>query len=76
MAECIRPQAGPLVTPDDGYVSSHEYAARSKFLGTSGDGGFLDMDFQHPLERWIARDFVRRLLGYLSRRRPGRPTAT
>ena len=84
MADCVRPQPEPLVEPDsadkspsrpdDGYVTSHEYAARSSFLGGRGDGGFLDMDFRHPLERWIARDFVRRLLGYLSLHRPGRRT--
>lgn len=31
----------------------------------------MDMDFRHPLEDWLARDFVRRLLGLVSRKRAG-----
>ncbi len=32
----------------------------------------LDLEFQHPLEKWLGRDAIRRVLGYLSRPRPHR----
>ncbi|MCK4343361.1 MAG: radical SAM protein [Phycisphaerae bacterium] len=60
---------------DDGHVTSHDYAAKSSYLQQSGNNQrFLDVDFQHPLENWLGRDFVRRLLSYVSRNRPGRKT--
>jgi radical SAM protein with 4Fe4S-binding SPASM domain len=67
---CRRFQGG-----DDGYVTSAEVLARSAHLGSrNGQAGALDATFHHPLERWLGRDAVRRLLGFVSRRRPGRTT--
>ncbi len=61
--------------PDDGYVTSHDFAQQSTFLSPQDDPRrFLDRDFHHPLENWLRRDFVRRLLGFISRKRPGRKT--
>ena len=60
---------------DDGYVSSQAYAERSSFLHRpAGAPRTIDLSFSHPLEAWLGRDFVRRLLRYVSRKRPGRKT--
>ncbi len=55
---------------DDGHTSSHEYAADNVQLG-DGHRGPLDIEFHHPLETWLKRDAVRRLLGWISRPRAG-----
>lgn len=59
--------------PDDGYVTSAAMACPLSAAGSPGDSA-LAIDFHHPLEDWIRRDAVRRLLGYLARSRPGRRT--
>ena len=60
---------------DDSYVDSSHYVASSRHLTARPDPRqFLDMGFHHPLEEWLGRDPVRRLLGYLARPRRGRRT--
>jgi radical SAM protein with 4Fe4S-binding SPASM domain len=60
---------------DDGGISSAEYARQSRHLQRSRERVHpLDVDFHHPLEDWLGRDFVRRLLRYISRPRRGRKT--
>ena len=65
---------------DDGYTTSHDLAARSRFLRKSaggngqlaaarGNGRPLDLDYHHPLEDVLATRPMQRLLGWLSRRR-------
>ena len=39
-----------------------------------GNGRVFDLDFHHPLEDWLDRYLVRKLLGYVSRTRRGRQT--
>ncbi len=59
----------------DGSVTSGAQAAGANDPGPSGKSGYaIDLNFRHPLEDWLGRDLVRRLLGVVSRRRPGRPT--
>lgn len=61
--------------PDDGTLNSQEYAARSDTLPHHhGSSRPIDLDFHHPLEDWLGRYAVRRLLGYVSRARRGRKT--
>lgn len=60
--------------PDDGVVSSQAYAADSPHLGRGRPARELNVDFVHPLENWLDRDLVRRLLHWLSRPRRGRRT--
>jgi len=70
--------------PDDGHISSHQYAAESQPFQQARSGGngaprraaarFLDIDFHHPLEDWLGRYAVRKLLALLTRRRPGHKT--
>ncbi len=60
---------------EDGYVTSAACTAASRHLaGGNGDVQFADMNYHHPLEDWLARDFVQRLLGFLARPRRGRKT--
>ncbi len=60
---------------DDGQVTSAAYARQSRHLQQSRDRLHpLDIDFHHPLEDWLGRDFVRRLLRLISRARRGRKT--
>jgi radical SAM protein with 4Fe4S-binding SPASM domain len=60
---------------DDGLVNSQTYAAQSRHLRQgSGQTRPLDLDYRHPLENWLDRDFVRRLLRFISRSRRGRKT--
>ena len=78
------PLARPAVCADgdraaasdhDGYTTSHAYAARSEQLACrNGQSGLLDLEFHNPLENWLGRDALRRLLGYVSRPRRGRRT--
>jgi len=81
----FRANDGPRTAqPDDGHISSHRYAAESQQLQQDHAGGngaprraaarFLDIDFHHPLEDWLGRYAVRKLLAFLTRRRPGRKT--
>jgi len=98
--------------PDDGYVTSHQYAqaakarqqqrapdfspggrppgqtcdsagsgaARTEVRGSSGRGSspqnssaspkFAELDYHHPLEDWLGRWWMRKILGYVSKRRP------
>jgi radical SAM protein with 4Fe4S-binding SPASM domain len=59
----------------DGSVTSDGYASASPNLQAPATArGPLDLGFHHPLEDWLGRDFVRRLLGVFSRKRPGRGT--
>jgi radical SAM protein with 4Fe4S-binding SPASM domain len=60
---------------DDGLVNSQTYAAQSRHLRQgSGQTHPLDLEYRHPLENWLDRDFVRRLLRFISRPRRGRKT--
>ena len=64
---------------DDGHITSQEYALGSQHLGGDGAAGdpaphVLDAAFHHPLENWLGRYAVRRLLGWLARKRRGRKT--
>jgi radical SAM protein with 4Fe4S-binding SPASM domain len=67
---------------DDGYVDSHAYANRSRFLrgmaepGAAGGNGraaprrkYIDLNFHHPLEDWLDKRYIQKLLGYISRTR-------
>jgi radical SAM protein with 4Fe4S-binding SPASM domain len=80
------PDKTPARTSDGG-VNSANYAQhagdRAPAVAGPSPGGngqpagahdLLDVEFHHPLERWLARDFVRRLLAFISRARPGRQT--
>lgn len=60
---------------DDGHISSQQYACAGSFLQRPAEHTrAIDLSFHHPLEDWLGRDFVRRLLHRVSRRRPGRAT--
>lgn len=72
---------------DDGYANSSMYAAKSRFLRGEPDPKgvipaerrkcrkkYVDMDYHHPLEDVLDTRYVRKLLGYVSRRRPGGKT--
>ncbi|MBN2445231.1 MAG: radical SAM protein, partial [Phycisphaerae bacterium] len=75
---------------DDGKVTSHAYAERSRATrGAANPKGFvptqqlktrkisqqyIDIDYHHPLEDVLDRWITRKVLGYISRRRPGRKT--
>lgn len=60
---------------DDGYVTSAEQAAQAKHLSTAAkQAQFLDLGFAHPLEQWLGRYAVRRLLHLVSRKRSRRRT--
>jgi radical SAM protein with 4Fe4S-binding SPASM domain len=65
-------------TSDDGYVTSHAVATRSRFLRrravTNGRTRTLDADYHHPLEDVLETRPVQRLLGWLTRRRNGDTT--
>ncbi len=71
----------------DGYVTSHGYANRSRFLRAAPHpksllpqerrrrhGKYVDLDYHHPLEDVLDRRYVRKLLGWISRRRPSGKT--
>lgn len=69
------PASPPAATEPQRYVTSHDYAAESRHLPSrSGPSRLLDIEFHHPLEDWLGRYGVRRLLHFVSRRRPGRKT--
>jgi radical SAM protein with 4Fe4S-binding SPASM domain len=58
-----------------GYVTSAAYLACAGPLSQPAAGnGTIDLHFHHPVEDWIGRDAVRRLLGWLARPRRGRKT--
>jgi len=69
---------------DDGHVDSHTYADKSRFLRGMPDSGgnaqaaprgkYVDMDYHHPLEDWLDKRYMRKLLGYISSSRPGGKT--
>ncbi len=60
---------------DDGAVNSAQYAKQAEYLSAAaGPRGLLDTGFHHPLEDWLDRYAVRKLLGWLSRPRRGRRT--
>ena len=69
--------------PTDGYVTSTVYARRARRPAladgnrdeTPGPAGaHAAIDYHHPLEDYLGRWYMRKLLGYLSRKRPGRKT--
>jgi radical SAM protein with 4Fe4S-binding SPASM domain len=66
------PNKSPART-DDGSVSSFAYAQQSEHLSPlspQGEGdNRLSLDYHHPLEDWLGRPIVRRLLDWLSRPR-------
>jgi radical SAM protein with 4Fe4S-binding SPASM domain len=65
----------PSACDDGGYVTSAAYLARARHVPeAASQGGAIDLGFHHPVEDWIGRDAVRRLLGWLARPRPGRKT--
>ncbi len=55
-------------------TASQLYASEAQSLRPGQPARPLDLEFHHPLEDWVARDAVRRLLGYLARSRRGRRT--
>lgn len=69
----------------DGHVTSQAYSVASRHLrkpaatgGAIGSDGqkrrYLDIDYHHPLEDYLGRYWMRKLLGFLSRAQPGRKT--
>ena len=67
--------------PDDGTISSTQYAkaarARRAAAGDgkpSGSGRHVHLDYSHPLEDYLAKRWMQRLLGYVSRPRTGGKT--
>ncbi len=74
MTDRVRPLV-ELAGGSHAYVSSASYAA----CGGPGDwrtgpGQAIDLSFHHPVEDWLGRYAVRRLLGWLARARPRRKT--
>ncbi len=63
---------------DDGYVTSHTHAVGSRFLrkpaAKNGRPRTIDADYHHPLEDLLAKRWMQRLLGWISRRRRGGKT--
>lgn len=60
---------------DNGVVRAQTCAAPPGDAVTSDAAArYLDVGFHHPLEDWLGRDFVRRLLAWVSRKRPGQET--
>ena len=64
--------------PDDGEVSSKQYAEaarkRREAAGgenSNGSGKHIHLDYSHPLEDYLAKWWMQRLLGYVSRPRNG-----
>ena len=66
--------------PDDGEVSSKQYAeaARKRRVAAGGGGEkpngpskHIHLDYSHPLETYLAKPWMQRLLGYVSKPRPG-----
>ena len=60
--------------PEDGHVTSHAYAAAARPVSAGTDGcgagpAALDVEFHHPLEKWLGRRGPRKLLAFLARRR-------
>jgi hypothetical protein len=68
--------------PDDGRVTSKRYAADARARrAAGGDDGrgaapsrHIHLDYSHPLEAYLAKWWMQRLLGYISAPRPGRKT--
>jgi radical SAM protein with 4Fe4S-binding SPASM domain len=52
---------------DDGPLSSGRYARRSRALADHVTPAAVQIDYNHPLERWLAHPAFRRLLRALSR---------
>jgi radical SAM protein with 4Fe4S-binding SPASM domain len=74
MAEESVEATWPLLA-DEGYVTSSAYlACAGPGIASPGNGRTIDLSFHHPVENWIGRYAVRRLLGWLARSRPGRKT--
>lgn len=71
--------SGPTAPADGGGDSQPASATADESLPASssvadrGEGGDIvaGLDYHHPLERWLGRWWVRRLLLFLSRQRPG-----
>ena len=73
---------------DDGVVTSEAYAAGAAWQRRGGGGylpatqrrlrsiqkSYVDMDYHHPLEDFLDRWVVRKLLGYITRTRKNRAT--
>ena len=72
---------------DDGYVTSHTYSNRSRFLRRATGSGespieqarqlrkkYVDLDYHHPLEDLLDTRWMQMLLGYVSRSRPSGKT--
>jgi len=60
---------------DDGHISSQQYACGGSFLQRPAEHTrAIDLNFHHPLEDWLGRDFARRLLRWVSRPRGGGQT--
>ena len=60
----------------DGQVDSHTYSNQSRSRhGQAGSDGrtpgkrYVDLDYHHPLEDWLDKRYVQRLLGYVSQKR-------
>jgi len=59
----------------DGYLNSQTCVQQSAHLsGGNGQPASIDLNFHHPLEDWLDRDFVRRILAYITRPRRGHRT--
>lgn len=63
---------------DDGHISSAEYWQQHRQNGQSGSGvstretrpgAYVDLDYRHPLEGYLATWWMQRLLGFLSKTR-------
>ncbi|MCP4246044.1 MAG: radical SAM protein [bacterium] len=72
---------------DDGHVNSNGYANQSRFLRGEADPSgllpqerrkqskkYVDMDYHHPLEDVLDRRYMRKLFGWVSRKRPSGKT--
>ncbi|MCK4658362.1 MAG: radical SAM protein [Phycisphaerae bacterium] len=67
--------------PDDGTVSSKHYAEASRrHRAAAGNGEssragkHIHLDYSHPLETYLAKWWMQRLLGYISKPQPGGKT--
>jgi len=62
----------------DGPVSSTAYGqtarAQRGVPAGPGRGRYVDLDYHHPLEDYLDKRYVQKLLGWLARRRPGGTT--
>ena len=60
------PSPGGNDRGDDGHLSSSQYARRCGGLVDHLTPNIVQLNFHHPLEKWLAHPSVRRLLGVLS----------